>query len=320
MFILLFLLFVLAYGLIGFLMMHKNQVVKKRIEKFIPTDSRAEIQVEQPSNENKEKNIKRLLVHLSKYMKTRQSTIDKVEKKLNSAGLPLKPEEFLMIKMLTSLLLGGITFFITGQLFISVPMVVIGWVLPSTFLTFKIKKRLEKCNGQLPQTLDTMATAMRSGFSFLQAMQVIAKEVHDPIGPEFGRAIREINLGIPMEEAFRNLLNRLPNKDLEMVITAILIQRSTGGNLAQILETIKETITERIRMKEELRSLTAQGKMSAWVISLLPIILGFLLNVMNPTYFKPMLSHPLGWVLIACGACSGMIGWLVIQKIIRIEV
>src|SRR5690606_16452868 len=107
------------------------------------------------------------------------------------------------------------------------------------------------CASQLAPALGTMASAMRSGFSFIQAMQLIGREVPDPIGPEFERTVREINLGISMEEAFKNLLRRLPNEDLEIVAPALLIQRPTGGNLAELRETMEETVRGRIRIKEE---------------------------------------------------------------------
>jgi tight adherence protein B len=165
-----------------------------------------------------------------------------------------------------------------------------------------------------------MANSMRAGFSFMQAMQLVGKEVPDPLGPEFERTLKDINYGLSIEEAFKNLFQRLPDKELGLVINALMIQRSSGGNLATLLETMQETIRGRVRIKEELRTLTAQGRMSSWIISLLPVALGLYLYFMNPEYFGPLLNHPLGKVMLSFGVIFGILGWLLIRKIVNIEV
>jgi tight adherence protein B len=184
----------------------------------------------------------------------------------------------------------------------------------------KRKKRLAYVNYQLIEVLGMMANSMRAGFSFMQAMQLVGKEIPDPLGPEFERVIRQAGLGVPLEDVFEEMEKRLPNKELEVVIRAILAQRRSGGNLAELLETMEETIRGRVRILEELNTLTAQGRMSSWIITLLPVALGLYLALVNREYFAPMLEHPLGWAMLFIASVSIIIGWVVIQKIIRIEV
>ncbi|MFT4416827.1 type II secretion system F family protein [Fredinandcohnia humi] len=321
MFVIYLVFFIILYAGIGYIFLRKKNVVKRRIETFIPDNIRSINPVEEPITfKNKQLRFKAIFLKLSSIFHSRKKKTEKIQQELEAAGIPLKPEEFLLIRFILIISVGSIAVLLGLNILVCIALTIIGLVIPRGYVKYKKNKRLEKCASQLPQTLETMSTAMKSGFSFIQAMQIISKEVPDPLGPEFASTIREINLGVSMEEAFDNMLKRLPNKDLEIVVTALLIQRTTGGNLTQILETIKETITERVRMKEELKALTAQGRMSAWVISLLPVILGLLLNILNKEYFSPLLTHPLGWTLLTFGALSGLLGWVLIQKIIKIEV
>ncbi|WP_318506918.1 type II secretion system F family protein [Bacillus sp. T3] len=320
---LLFIALTSLFGSLGMLFKPKGSLVD-RLHKFFPI----EIQEEQEEDEQTEKRrrlkfdlteLKTLLAKLSGKFLTKKNS-SKWEQKLEAANLPLKTEEFTAVRIMSGLGLATATTILKLPLAIIFVGAMLGNHLPAVYVNQKIKKRRARCMTQLPQALGTMATSMKSGYSFLQAMQVIAQEVPDPIGTEFKKTLREINLGVPLEEAFENLITRLPTDDIKIVANAIVIQRSTGGNLTQILDTIQETITDRVRIKEELRALTAQGKMSAWIISLLPVILGVILNLMNPEYFQPMLTHPLGWTFLGFGTISGIIGWFVIQKIVNIEV
>jgi tight adherence protein B len=216
--------------------------------------------------------------------------------------------------------MGILSFILDLPLFILFLFFIGGLYLPYLYLINKRKKRLSLLSYQLIETLGMMANSLRAGFSFMQAMQLTGRELPDPLGPEFDRAVREVGLGKPIEEVFESLVNRLPNKELEVVIRAILAQRKSGGNLAELLETMEETIRGRVRILDELKTLTAQGKMSAWVITLIPPGLAVYLYVVNPEYFKPMLNHPLGVLMLSIGSISIILGWLLIQKIIKIEV
>ncbi|MFD1039284.1 type II secretion system F family protein [Virgibacillus byunsanensis] len=197
---------------------------------------------------------------------------------------------------------------------------VIGFQLPVLYIKKKQKARINKCSEQLGEALGTMANALRAGFSFMQAMKMVAKEIDDPLGPEFLKALEEINYGVTVEDAFTSLLERLPDKELEIVLNTLIIQRTSGGNLAYLLETMQETIIDRSRVKGEVKTLTAQGKMSSVIITLLPIALAFYIRLVNPEYFQMLFTHPLGWAMAIAGSISILVGWLVIKKIVHIEV
>ncbi|MBD8069128.1 type II secretion system F family protein [Bacillus sp. PS06] len=317
--VIIFIVATLSFGYIGSLIVKKTKRVERRIEQLM-VKKVPDTEITTERNAPKKTHLKDWVKRLAKNVRTTDQKQQKLEHELESAGIPIKVEEFITIRialfsitLLLSILLGV-------QYFFALLIGFVSWKLPSIYIKRKKEKRVAASGAQLPQALETMASAMKSGFSFMQAMQHVAKEMPDPIGIEFLRTIKEINLGISMDAAFDQLLKRLPNKDLEMVLTAVLIQRSTGGNLAQILETIHETISDRVRMKDELKALTSQGRISALVITLLPVGLGLLLNLMNPEYFTPMLQHPLGWALLGGGIVSGTIGWILIQKIVTIEV
>jgi tight adherence protein B len=154
----------------------------------------------------------------------------------------------------------------------------------------------------------------------LQAMDAVAHEMPPPMSEEFQRVVREIGLGLSNERAMNNMLRRIPSDDLDLMITAINVQHEVGGNLAEILETISHTIRERIRIKGEIRVLTAQGMISGYVISFLPVGLGLILFAMNPDYMGAMFQEPCGWAMIAVGTITTTIGYIAIRKIVNIEV
>ncbi|HZG73841.1 MAG TPA: type II secretion system F family protein, partial [Chondromyces sp.] len=160
----------------------------------------------------------------------------------------------------------------------------------------------------------------RAGFSFPQALQTVAKEFPSPIKEEIETVLREMQYGNSMENSLNQLKERMPSSDLDMMVEAILIQRNVGGNLATVLEQIVETIRDRMRIKRQIQTLTAQGRMSGIVIGVLPIALGLLLYVVSPEYISSLFSHPLGLVLMAAGVVFGFLGLFLILKITSIEV
>lgn len=322
MLIFIFILTTISFGLIGTFHIKKKQKIRRRIQQFIQKDQQIVTMQTEKIRADKERKspLSEIIKSLAKNIKTSTQKRIKLENELESAGIPLKVEEFITIRLIIFGLIFIFALMLDIPLIVSIILAVIGWMVPAFYVRKKKEARIALSGSQLPQALETMANGMKSGFSFMQAMQLVGNEMPDPIGVEFKRTIKEINLGVPMDEAFEHLLQRLPNQDLEIMITAVLIQRSTGGNLASILETIHETISERVRMKDELKALTAQGRMSALIITLLPVALGLILNIMNPNYFTPMLSHPLGWALLGGGIISGILGWIFIQKVVSIEV
>ncbi|MDQ0255744.1 tight adherence protein B [Evansella vedderi] len=314
-------LFTTVFFVLQLLFMKKKNRYQKRVEKYLPRTERT-TQTEAASTkilkEDRKKFLKGLILIISKLFVGRHMAI-KWKGKLDQANIQMKAEEFLAWRIL--ICAGGVLIgFLLNAPLTAILLVFVAFLFPAAYVDRRIRLRLVMSEKQLPQALGTMSSAMKSGFSFIQAMQLVGKEIPDPIGTEFNRTIRQINLGVTMDDSFKQLLERLPNQDMELMVNAILIQRTTGGNLTDILEVMQETLRERVRFREELKALTAQGKMSALVISLLPLGVAVLLNIMDPTYFIPMLQHPLGWALIIGGIFSGIMGWVMIQKIVKIEV
>lgn len=243
-----------------------------------------------------------------------------IELELIKADIPLKGEEFVLINILTGAI-PGFLIFILSQNFITGLLVGLICLLIPRFLLKRAKnKRYKRFNGQIGDALVIMGNSLRAGFSFLQSMEMVSKEMPSPIADEFGRAIREMNLGTPTEEALLNITNRIESEDIDLVITAVLIQRQTGGNLAEVLDNISQTIRERIRIKGEIKTLTAQGRISGIIVGLLPFALTIILFLINPQYIKTLFSSLLGFILLGAGLISQTIGLLLVKKIVDIEV
>jgi tight adherence protein B len=255
-------------------------------------------------------------------------------RELARADLALKPSEFLALRagvvigLPTVLFLLGAT--VVPTLANPIALVVgaiVGYWLPGFWLGHRQGKRLKNFNKNLADTITLIANALRSGSSFLQAIEMVVRETQPPISTEFGRVIREVNLGLPFEQALANMVRRVRSEDLELMTTAISIQHTVGGNLAEILDSIAFTIRERVRIKGEIKSLTAQARMSGYVVGFLPIGLVGLLTVIAPKFMDPMLQKPpemfglpMGVIILALGGVMMTIGFLAIRKIVAIEV
>jgi tight adherence protein B len=195
-----------------------------------------------------------------------------------------------------------------------------GFFVPRFYVSRKQSQRLHQFEDQLPDTLSLWVNALRSGYSVMQSMEAIAKEAPQPTAVEFRRVVQEVQLGIPMEDALEHLLARMPSEDLDLVNTAVNIQREVGGNLAEILDSIAHTIRDRIKLKGEIRVLTSQGRITGWVISLLPIILSIFLYVVSPSYMGLLFKNRMcGWPMIGCGLGLIATGSALIQKIVNID-
>ncbi|WP_297998623.1 type II secretion system F family protein [uncultured Phascolarctobacterium sp.] len=242
------------------------------------------------------------------------------ELKAQQANLPVTGQEYMM-------LVGGSAMFFfvllaIATLQLSEPLLfAVGWVvLASLYVQFKAKRRMKQFTNQLGDAIAMMSNAIKSGFTFQQAMDIVAKEIKGPISEEFVRALNEIQLGVTLEEALEGICQRVKDDDFEMVAMSVVIQRQVGGNLSQILDTVGETIRDRIKLRGEIKSLTAEGVISGWTIALLPVIVGAFCNAANPDYFKGMLDTDFGKYLgIAC-LVSEIIGGLVIRWIINVKI
>ena len=249
------------------------------------------------------------------------------------ADLKLKPSEFLLIW-------AGATIGIPLVMIVLSPFIsafgspitwlvggLIGFYLPRFWLNRRKGGRLKSFNKQLPDTITLIANALRAGSSFLQAIELVVRESRPPISTEFGRVIREVNLGLPFEQALENMVRRVRSDDLELMATAISVQHQVGGNLAEILDSIAYTIRERVRIKGEIQTLTAQQRLSGYVVGFLPIALAGFLFVAAPNFMAPMFANPpailglpAGVVILIFGGIMMFIGFMFIRKIVDIEV
>jgi tight adherence protein B len=203
----------------------------------------------------------------------------------------------------------------------------IGFMLPRFWLGRRKSGRLGAFNKQLPDTITLLANGLRAGSSFLQAIELVVRESRPPVSLEFSRVIREVNLGLPFEQALENMVRRVRSDDLELMATAISIQHTVGGNLAEILDSIAYTIRERVRIQGEIRTLTAQQRLSGYVVGFLPIGLAGFLFVAAPNFMEPMFKNPpdvlglpAGVVILIVGGVMMFIGFMFIRKIVDIEV
>ena len=251
---------------------------------------------------------------------SRTSHSGKLADDLQKADLKLKSAEWVMAVIGIGVFAGILVAlrYQTPIAFIPCPFIV--WVASGLFLKFRQKRRSRAFNNQLGDTITLLSNALKAGHSFAQALSSVAKNARPPISEEFGRATREIALGITVDDALTHMVERNKSEDFDLMVTAVQIQRVVGGNLAEILDTIAFTIRERIRIQGEIRTLTAQASASGWIITVIPFALAGILSLISPSYFGPFLSDPLGHILIGMALVSIAIGAAAIQKIVKIEV
>jgi len=241
-----------------------------------------------------------------------------VAEQLQRADLKLRSSEYFMIQVGSGVIVGLIGYWRWGLLFGL--LFFAGYLIPGFYVKYRIGQRLKKFNNQLGDTLTLLSNALKAGYSFAQAIDTVAKNAIAPIGDEFGRAVREMNLGGSPDEALANITKRIASPDFDLVSTAYSIHRTVGGNLAEILDNIAYTIRERVRIKGEIQTLTAQARASGTIITALPILLAVFMFFVTPTYFQPMFGNIIGWILLAIGAFMIFIGNLIIRRIVAIEV
>ena len=247
-----------------------------------------------------------------------------VSEQLLRADLKLRTSEFFMIQIGTTALLALIAGVRFGFSLGSLPEIfiagLIGYIIPGRYVKWRIGRRLRAFNNQLGDTLTLLSNAIKAGYSFAQAIDTVAKNAVAPIADEFGRAVREMNLGGSPDEALQNITKRVASPDFDLVATAYSIHRTVGGNLAEILDNISYTIRERVRIKGEISTLTAQARASGTLITFLPIVLAVFMYFVTPTYFRPMFENFIGWILIAIGVFMIFVGNLIIRRVVAIEV
>ena len=303
----------------------EKELVEERIEKYLEVSADglefggAEDDEEKPS----------AITEWVDGMVNRTSYGERISQDLARADLKLRPGEFVAFMGISSIVTSGLVFVAFGKMeftplggAFALAGAVLGLFIPRIFVGRMQRQRLKKFGDQLVDMLNLMVNGLRAGFSTMQALEAVSKELPNPISSEFRRVVQEMQLGIPMETALDNLLIRIPSEDLDLVITAINVQREVGGNLAEVLETISHTIRERIRIKGEIKTLTTQVTASGRLLSFMPVFLVGALYVLNRDYIMNFFQEPIwcGASMLGCSAILIVLGTITMNKIADIEV
>jgi tight adherence protein B len=253
-----------------------------------------------------------------------RSSTDALAVQLERADIKLTASEFVAARIFFGLFGLGIPVLMFGTtprgIGIAAVAGLFGYMLPRIYVARARSKRLNKLNEQLPDMLTMLANALKSGFGLMQSMDLVSKELEHPIATDMRRMLQDINVGSAIDEALQAMSERSGSSDLDIVVTAMLIQQSTGGNLAEILDTVSHTMRERIRIRGEIKTLTTQQVMTGFIIGLLPVFIALGISVLNPEYISLLFTRTVGQVMLAGGIMMELIGMFIIKKILDIEV
>ena len=243
-----------------------------------------------------------------------------LKRMLDQADLQITPSKLIMFSVMAGMLAAMAAGVATGMLPMMILVGLVTASLPFLYVLFMRRKRLNLFLELLPDALDLVSRALSAGHAFSEALHMVATEMPDPISAEFQKTYEEQNLGLSLKLALENLTQRIPLLDLKMCVTAIMIQRETGGNLAEILEKVAYTIRERFRIMGDLKTLTTSSRMSAWLLCGLPIGVSLVITIMNPEYMSVLWRDPRGHVLIAIALFMQLTGMLIVRKILNIKI
>lgn len=243
----------------------------------------------------------------------------KFEENLAMSGVKMSAKEYLSIWGILTIFPGVIGAIAGINLIAVLGVSIVGFAIPPFMVQRSRNKRQLLFNKQLGESLTIMGNCMRSGYSFQQAMASIAQEMQPPISTEFARVVKEMNYGTSMEQALNNMVSRVKNKDLELLISAVITSTQVGANLSEILDTIAETVSDRIKIREDVRVLSAQGRMSGLIIGLLPVVIILFLMIINPNYISDFAGDPRGRLMLTGCVVMEITGFIVINKIVDIK-
>lgn len=267
----------------------------------------------------REESISDRPIKIKRVQHTRLPASKALANELITADIRMRPEEFLVLWIILTLLPASLFFLLGAHPITVLAIALFGGGTPPFWIRSRKAKRLIKFESQLSEAMVMVGNCLRSGLTFQQAMNNIASEMPDPIGREFSRAVREINLGGSVDLALNNLAERVKSTDLSLAVSAIQIQRQVGGNLLELLENISDTIKDRIKIKNEIRVLTASGRASGMIIGMLPLGLAGVLMLINPDFISSFFNTQIGIGMLITGGAMETIGFLMIRKIVSIK-
>ena len=249
---------------------------------------------------------------------SRSSLIDKIALELMQGDVSMRVGEYMLGRLVLAVVLGGGVYLWNGPLLV-IPFVLLGFYLPKIWVARRKASRTKALHGQLVDALSILANNLRVGYGITQALESAAKELRDPMAAELSRIVRDVNLGVDSDAAFIAFMERAGSYDVELMVSAILIQRQTGGNLSEILDNVAHTIRERVRVKGEIRTLTADARISAVFLSAIPLGMIVLLQLINPGYIGGMWDHPIGRLMLIGGAGMLIVGWIILRRMSDIK-
>ncbi|MGI8914697.1 MAG: type II secretion system F family protein [Chloroflexota bacterium] len=257
--------------------------------------------------------------HIDRALK-RRGMGNKLAVQLERADVHMVPSEFVMVTAVLVFGVAGVSFLLLRNPAFGLLATAMAFYAPRVWLWRKRQKRFKAFNGQLAGAIALLANSLRSGYSLPQALELLSRDARPPLSHEFSRVNREVNLGLSPADAMANVLNRVPSDDLDLFITAINIQREVGGNLAEVLDAIADTIRDRIKLLGEVRVLTAQQSYAGYVVTLLPVVLAAVMFLISRSYMEVLFTTLLGWIMLSVASMGIIAGFFAMRKIVNIRV
>ena len=250
----------------------------------------------------------------------RSERVTDIQKMLAQAGMATRAGNFLGISVLSGVVATFLAYGLSKRVEVAWVAMLVGFVLPYAYASYRRNTRFEKFEELFPEAIDTLARAVRAGHAFTTALEMITDEVAEPVSGEFRQLYEEQKFGMPVRDALLNLTERMPLVDVKFFVTAVMLQRETGGNLAEILDNLSYVIRERFKIQRQVRVYTAQGRLTMALLMGMPPIIVAVMLLLNPAFIRPLFSDPIGHTLLVAGITLQTIGYFVIRKIIRIQV
>ena len=250
----------------------------------------------------------------------RSTSVSNLQLLLSQAGLEMRAGNLLMLCVGSAIVFGLIVSVLSKSAVFGAVGVLAGAILPYSYVSFQRSKRFGKFEELFPEAIDTLARAVRAGHAFTTALELIANEISDPVASEFRKLFEEQKFGMPVRDALLNLTERVPLVDVKFFVTAVMLQRETGGNLAEILDNLSYMIRERFKILRQVRVHTAQGRLTMLLLMALPPIIVIAMLVISPTFIRPLFTDPLGHIFVVGAIAMQTLGYFVIRRVIRIQV
>jgi tight adherence protein B len=256
---------------------------------------------------------------LQNILRSSQS-VSRLQRRLSQAGMNARPGKFILITILCGAACGLLVVNYTRVPLLALMATFFGGLIPNLYVSWRRSRRFHRFEEKFPEAIDLLGRSTRAGHAFTTSLELIATELGDPVAGEFQKLFEEQKFGLPLRDALMNLSDRLPLIDVRFFVTAVLLQRETGGNLAEILDKLSHTIRERFKILRQVRVFTAQGRLTLLILMILPPGLVTVMMVMNRDFVQPLFTDPIGHWLIAIGAVMQTIGFFLIRRIIDIKV